>query len=62
MAIINTKLFITKNYLRIMHGYLLYICFCIDISYENNIVVEELCKDTICWKPVRCILKMLLNI
>jgi len=43
----NAKLFISKNYLRIMHGYLFYICFCIDIGYEN-IAVEQLFKDTIC--------------
>jgi len=50
MAIINAKLFISKNYFRIMHGYLFYICFYIDISYENNIAVEQLLKDTICWQ------------
>jgi len=57
MAITDAKLFISKNYLRVMCGYLFYICFCIDIIYENNIAVGQLLRDTICWKSVRCILK-----
>ena len=40
-----------------MHGCLFYIFFCVDIRYKNNIAVEQLLKDTICWKAIRCILK-----
>jgi hypothetical protein len=57
MAIINAKLFISKNSFRIVHGYLFCLCFCIDVGYENSADIEPLFKDTICLKLLTCVSK-----